>query len=122
MIVVHGVNIALTKKKVIYALPILFGIGLPFAKKVCKELGFAPNMRLDQLSEVEQLELTAKLKSDYRLETNLRELVKGYVQRYIDCGCIRGLRHKNRLPVRGQRTHSNGKTPRRVVMGLAVKR
>ncbi len=121
MLVIHGVTIS-SEKKVVYALPILFGIGLPAAKQICKELGFAPELTLPQLTDIQQLELTKKIKAEYRLENNLREEIKGNIQRYMTNGSIRGFRHKNRLPVRGQRTHSNGKTPRRVIMGIAVKR
>ena len=120
MLIIFGVTIP-KEKRVIYALPILYGIGVSAAKQICKDLGLAPGLKVSDLTEEQQYEITKKVKEEYRLENNLREEVKGNVQRYITNGSIRGFRHRNKLPVRGQRTQSNAKTPRRVIMGIAVK-
>ncbi len=120
MLVIFGVTVP-KQKRVIYALPILYGIGLSAAKQICKELGWAPKLKVSDLTEQQEFELTKKVKEGYRLENNLREEVKGNIQRYITNGSIRGFRHRNKLPVRGQRTQSNAKTPRRVIMGMAVR-
>ena len=120
MLVIFGVNLS-KEKKVIYSLTQLYGIGLTTAKKICCELGISPNLKVYELTEFQQFQIMRKIKEEYILENNLREQVKGDVQRYISNGCIRGFRHKHKLPVRGQRTHSNGKTPRRVIMGIAIR-
>lgn len=120
MLIIFGVTIP-KQKRVIYALPILYGIGLSAAKQICKELGLASGLKVSDLTEEQQYEITRKVKEEYRLENNLREEVKGNVQRYVTNGSIRGFRHRNKLPVRGQRTQSNAKTPRRVIMGMAVR-
>ena len=109
------------EKKVEFALPMLFGIGKTSAVKICRELGLAPSLKIADLTEEQQFEIAKKVKEEYRLESNLREEIKGNIQRYISNGSIRGFRHRNRLPVRGQRTQSNAKTPRRVIMGIAVR-
>lgn len=120
MLIIFGVTIP-KEKRVTYALPILYGIGTSAAKQICNDLGFAPGLKVADLTEEQQYELTKKVKEEFRLENNLREEVKGNIQRYITNGSIRGFRHRNKLPVRGQRTQSNAKTPRRVVMGMAVR-
>lgn len=120
MLVIFGVVLP-KEKKVEYALPLLYGIGPKSSKKICQELGFAPNLKVADLTEEQQFEIAKKVKEEYRLESNLREEVKGNIQRYISNGSIRGFRHRNKLPVRGQRTQSNAKTPRRVIMGMALK-
>jgi small subunit ribosomal protein S13 len=120
MLVIFGVTLP-KDKKIEYALPLLYGIGPASANKICCELGFAPNLKVSDLTEEQQFEIAKKVKEEYRLESNLREEVKGNIQRYITNGSIRGFRHRNKLPVRGQRTQSNSRTPRRVIMGMALK-
>jgi len=120
MLVIFGVTLP-KDKKIKYALPLLYGIGSASANKICLELGYAPNLKVSDLTEEQQFEIAKKVKEEYRLESNLREEIKGNIQRYITNGSIRGFRHRNKLPVRGQRTQSNAKTPRRVIMGVALK-
>lgn len=109
------------EKKVELALPLLFGIGKASGIKICRELGFAPKLKVANLTADQELAILKKMREEYRLESNLREEIKGNIQHYISNGSIRGFRHRNKLPVRGQRTQSNGKTPRRVIMGIASK-
>ena len=120
MLIIFGVSLP-EHKKVKYALPTLFGIGLHSAYRICMELGYSPNLTIKDLSVSQQFEITKKIKEEYRIELHLKEEIKANVQKYISNGSIRGFRHKNKLPVRGQRTQSNGKTPRRIVMGLPVR-
>jgi small subunit ribosomal protein S13 len=120
MLVIFGV-IMPKEKKIEFALPLLFGIGKISATRICRELGLAPNLKVADLTEEQQFYIAKKVKEEYRLESNLREEIKGNIQRYISNGSIRGFRHRNKLPVRGQRTQSNAKTPRRVIMGIAFK-
>lgn len=120
MLVIHGVTID-QNKQVRYALPELFGIGVSLSFKICRELAIPNKLKVKDLTGRLQSELVKKIKDNYILETNLREEIKGNIERYVSNGSIRGFRHKNRLPVRGQRTHSNGGTPRRVIMGFPKK-
>jgi small subunit ribosomal protein S13 len=121
MLLIFGV-ILKKNQKIKYALPKLYGIGINSTCKIMKELGFAPELKIKDLTEEQQFKIIVKVKEEYRLENHLREEIKGNIQRYISNGSIRGFRHKNKLPVRGQRTHSNGKTPKRVVMGMVIKK
>lgn len=120
MLVIFGVVLP-KEKKVQHALTLLYGIGAKSAYQICCELGFAANLKVADLTEDQQFEIAKKVKEEYRIENNLREEIRGNVQRYISNGSIRGFRHRNKLPVRGQRTQTNAKTPRRVVMGIALK-
>jgi small subunit ribosomal protein S13 len=117
MLLIFGVTLP-RNKKVIYALTKLYGIGLYSSIKICKELSLAPELKVKDLILEQQYNIAKKVKEEYRLEDNLREQIKANVRRYITNGSIRGFRHKNKLPVRGQRTHANGKTPRRVLQGI----
>ena len=121
MLVIFGINL-IKNKKVVFALPQLYGIGLAMSKKICSELGLAPNLKVSELTLNQQFEIAKKIKEDFRIENNLRQVVKSDISRYVSNGSFRGFRHKNQLPVRGQRTHSNGRTPKKMWMGMFVKR
>lgn len=111
-LVIFGVTLS-RDKKVIYALPQLYGIGLTRSKQICQELGLAPQLTIKELTEVQQFAIAKKIKEDFIVEGNLEEQLKQDLQRYQSNGSFRGYRLRNGLPVRGQRTHSNGKTARR---------
>lgn len=113
MLVIFGVSLA-RNKKLIYALPQLYGIGLQKSQKICAELGYSFELRVKNLTEEQKFEIAKKIKEEYMLEGNLKEEIKSNIQRYMSNGSIRGFRHKNKLPVRGQRTKTNAKTARRV--------
>ena len=112
MLVIFGINF-LKDKKILYALPRLFGIGMKNSAQICAELGFTTNLCIKDLTENQEFKLAKKIKDEYRLEGNLREDVQKNIQHYISLGNIRGFRHRNLLPVRGQRTHTNAKTVKR---------
>lgn len=121
MLVIFGVTLA-KDKRLIYSLTELYGIGFLTSKQICAELGLSPVLKVSELTESQQFALSKKIKEEFRIEENLRDLVKGNIQRMITNGSVRGFRHRNRLPVRGQRTHTNAKTSRRVVLGMALSR
>jgi small subunit ribosomal protein S13 len=120
MLLIFGVTLD-KEKKIIYALPKLYGVGRPASIRICKELGLSLRLKIKQLTNEQQYYLSKKVKEEYRLEDSLREQIKSDVRRYMSNGSIRGFRHRYNLPVRGQRTQSNGRTPRRVIHGISMK-
>lgn len=112
MLVVFGVTLP-REKKVLFALPELYGIGFSRSRQICNELGLPPYLRVADLTDAQQFEIAKKLKEEFVLEGTLRESIKANFQRYMTNGSVRGFRHRNYLPVRGQRTHTNAKTARR---------
>lgn len=105
-------------KKIEYALPYIYGIGLSSARKILAQCGIDPNTRVRQLTEGEISRLREVIDRDYRVEGELRREVQQNIRRLIEIGCYRGLRHRRGLPVRGQRTRTNARTrkgPRRTV-------
>lgn len=111
-LVIFGVVFS-QNKKVIYALPQLYGIGQSSAYLLCQQLGIAPQQTIKELTEKQQYALTKKIKDDFIVEGNLQEQQKQAIQFYLKNGSVRGQRLRNGLPVRGQRTHSNSKTASR---------
>ncbi len=102
-----------SNKTVLHALPLLFGLGFSRSREICRTLGFPPALRVAELTAVQEAALARLLKDQYTVAGKLEEQQKLDVQRYRANGSQHGYRLRTGLPVRGQRTHSNGKTARR---------
>ena len=101
------------QKKIVYSLSILYGIGVPCAKKICRNLGLLPTLKVKDLTSSQQYDLVKIIKDNYIVENQLKEKLIVTRQFYQTNGSIRGYRLRNGLPVNGQRTHTNGKTARK---------
>ncbi len=107
-------------KRVEIGLTYIFGIGLPTSQKILRTTGVSPDTRVKDLTEDEAQRLRAEIENTYMVEGDLRREVAMNIKRLIEIGCYRGQRHKQGLPVRGQRTKTNARTrkgPRRTVAG-----
>jgi small subunit ribosomal protein S13 len=71
--------------------------------------GVDPNTKVMDLTEQEVSALRKEVES-YTVEGDLRRQVRANIQRLIDIGCYRGIRHRVGLPVRGQKTRANART------------
>ena len=114
---IAGVDIP-REKRVEIALTYIFGIGVPSSRKILAVTGVDPNARVKDLSEADVQKLRREIEDHYHVEGDLRREVSMNIKRLIDIGCYRGLRHKQGLPVRGQKTKTNARTrkgPRRTV-------
>lgn len=109
---VFGIRLNVNKP-VRIALLKLYGIGHKRADEICNYLGYPPNMQIKNLSEEEQDAFAVYLKKNYLIEDNLRKLIREDLNHYLKNSSLRGIRHKNGLPVRGQRTCSNGRTKKK---------
>jgi small subunit ribosomal protein S13 len=98
------------KKKIEYALPYIYGIGLTLSRKILKDTGIDPNKRVYELTEEEISILNKEIANNYVVEGELRKIVQLNIKELMDLGCYRGLRHRRGLPVRGQRTKTNART------------
>lgn len=97
-------------RKVEYALPVIFGIGLTSARKILQATGVDPNKRVRDLTEEEVAKLRAVIENNYTIEGDLRREQQMNIRRLIEIGCYRGMRHRRGLPVHGQRTRTNART------------
>jgi small subunit ribosomal protein S13 len=97
-------------RKVEYALPVIFGIGLSSARKILQATGVDPNKRVRDLTEEEVAKLRAEIETNYTIEGDLRREQQMNIRRLIEIGCYRGIRHRRGLPVHGQRTRTNART------------
>ena len=119
---IAGVNIPKDKRFVI-ALTYIFGIGHTTADQICKKLKINLSLRTNQVSESKIEAVRALLEKEYPvLEGDLRRQKSADVKRLIDLGCYKGIRHVKRLPVRGQRTHTNARTRKGKAVAIAGKK
>lgn len=106
-----GVNIP-DNKKVEVALSYIYGIGPNAANKILSEAKVDLNKRAKELGPEEVNKIQAIIERDYKVEGELRRLVKQNINRLVEIKAYRGSRHARRLPVRGQRTRTNSRTVR----------
>jgi small subunit ribosomal protein S13 len=104
------------QKLVRIGLNIIYGIGPSSAKAICDKYNLNDRVRFKDLNEKQKTFLAQEL-SNLKLESQLRKQKKDNIKKLIDIKSYRGLRHKLGLPVRGQRTHSNGRTFKRLSKG-----
>jgi len=112
------------KKKILYALPHIYGIGLYSARKILAAAGVDPNRRTKELSDDEIASIRKEIEGGFKVEGELRAEVSSNIKHYIEIGAYRGDRHRRRLPVRGQRTRTNARTrkgPRKTSGVIKVK-
>ena len=102
-----GINIP-DGKPVAVALTAIHGMGRSKASQLCDELGIGVQCRARELTKVEWVRISKWIEAHGPIEGYLRREVRQNVQRFMEIGCYRGLRHSAGLPCRGQRTHSNG--------------
>ncbi len=114
---IAGVNIP-REKRIEVGLTYIFGIGRTTANKVLDEADIKRDTYVRDLTEEEVGRLRDIVEKNLVVEGDLRRVRSNHVKRLMDIGCYRGLRHRRGLPVRGQRTKTNGRTrkgPRRTV-------
>ena len=98
----------------------LVGIGPTRALEVCEKARVDPQRRARELNDDEIARIAGILDREYTVEGPLRREVQQNIQRLQHIGCLRGMRHRRHLPVRGQRTRTNARTrkgPRKTVAG-----
>ena len=100
-------------KRIAYALTYIHGIGLTSAKKIIEIANISSETRTNDLTTEETVALRQALEdSDLKFEGDLRRFNGLNIKRLNEINCHRGKRHRNNLPVRGQRTRTNARTRR----------
>ncbi|MBC7276958.1 30S ribosomal protein S13 [Nocardioides sp.] len=108
-------------KRVEIALTYVYGIGRTTSQKLLEATGVNPNTRVHALAEDELVKLRDEIEAQgIQTEGDLRREVQADIRRKIEIGSYQGRRHRQGLPVRGQRTKTNARTrkgPKRTVAG-----
>lgn len=111
MIRIAGVNIP-DEKRIEIALTYIYGVGRTTSQKVLQSTGVDPDTRTKDVSDADANKLREEIETKYRVEGELKHIVKTNIRRLREIGCYRGTRHTKGLPVRGQRTKTNNRTVR----------
>ena len=118
---ISGVNIP-TNKRIHIALTYIFGIGPKIAGDICSEATIDTTKRVNQLNDDEVNKIREIIETKHSVEGDLRRKISMDIKRLTDLGCYRGLRHRKKLPVRGQRTHTNARTRKGKAVAIAGKK
>ena len=107
------------EKRIEIGLTYIYGIGRTSANKVLEEAGVNPDTRVKDLTDDEVKKIaTALVDLQLVLEGDLRRERAMNIKRLQEIGCYRGMRHRKKLPCRGQKTKTNARTckgPRKTV-------
>ena len=118
---ISGVNIP-ANKKIQVALTYIFGIGPKIANDICQHATIDITKRVNQLNDDEVNKIRELVESKYIVEGDLRRKISMNIKRLTDLGCYKGLRHRKKLPVHGQRTHTNARTRKGKAVAIAGKK
>ena len=119
---IAGIDIP-AKKRIIIALTYIYGIGRETAQEILTKAQIDPNLRADALDDAQVSKIREVIESGFRVEGDRRKEVSMNIKRLIDLGAYRGIRHRTKLPVRGQRTHTNARTRKgKVKVAIAGKK
>ena len=106
---IAGIDLPKNKRGVI-GLTYIYGIGRSLASEILAKAGIDENKKVQDWTDDEQNALRTIINDEYKVEGALRSEVQMNIKRLMEIGCYRGRRHKNGLPVRGQRTKTNART------------
>ena len=116
---IAGVNIPNHQHTVI-GLTAIYGIGRPRAEDICAKTGVLTTKKVKDLDDSELEKLRDEI-AKFVVEGDLRREISERMKRVLELSCYRGLRHRNGLPCRGQRTRTNARTrkgPRKAAQSL----
>ncbi|MCL4125274.1 UNVERIFIED_CONTAM: hypothetical protein GTU68_056334 [Idotea baltica] len=97
-------------KQVLYGLTAIYGVGVTVSKEVLAKAKVEESVKTDDLTDEQISNIRAVLEGEFKVEGDLRRETQMNLKRLMDLGCYRGLRHRRKLPSRGQRTKTNART------------
>lgn len=106
---IAGVDIP-NNKRIGTSLTYIYGIGPYRATEICQKASIDPEIKTRDLTEEQTRAIIGILDKEYQVEGTLRTETAMNLQRLMDIGCYRGLRHRRKLPCRGQNTKNNART------------
>lgn len=118
-------NVTIPSEKQIHiALTYIYGIGPKTSKEILESAKIEPTVRTKQLTDDELSRIQGIIDAKLLVEGDLQRVVSSNIKRLKDINAYRGIRHKNNLPTRGQRTRTNARTRRgkKVTVGGTAKK
>ncbi len=99
-------------KKTSLALSKIYGIGKTLSLKICNEINLSENVKFNQLSQAQIEKISQLINENFYFGNELKQILHKQKKRLIRISSYRGFRHKQKLPSRGQRTHTNANNAR----------
>ncbi|MFZ9700473.1 MAG: 30S ribosomal protein S13 [Flavobacteriales bacterium] len=106
---ISGIDLPRNKRGEI-GLTYIYGIGRKSAQRILTSAGINLDKKVQDWSDDELGAIRNIINADFKVEGALRSEVQLNIKRLMDIGCYRGIRHRNGLPVRGQKTKNNCRT------------
>ena len=107
---IKGVDIP-NEKRIEISLTYIHGIGRQLSKRILKAANIDLDKKAKDLSDEELASIRTEI-DKYQVEGDLRREVKMNIKTKMEINSYQGIRHKKKLPVRGQRTNRNAITAR----------
>lgn len=111
MVRIAGIDLPATKR-IEYALTKIYGIGLVSSNEILERTAIDINTRTKDLTDEQVASIREVLEASYLVESDLKRKVSLNIKRLSEINCTRGRRHREQLPVRGQRTRTNARARR----------
>ena len=105
---IAGIDLPKNKRGVI-GLTYIFGIGKSRAKEILGRAQVNEDTKVSEWND-DEISRIREVLASYKIEGELRSEVQLNIKRLMDIGCYRGIRHRNGLPLRGQKTKNNSRT------------
>ncbi|MGP1478540.1 MAG: 30S ribosomal protein S13 [Capnocytophaga sp.] len=105
---IAGIDLPKNKRGVI-GLTYIFGIGKSRAKEILSRAQVNEDTKVNQWND-DEISRIREVVASYKIEGELRSEIQLNIKRLMDIGCYRGIRHRNGLPLRGQKTKNNSRT------------
>lgn len=109
-------------KRIEYALTKIYGIGIISSQNILAKANIDANIRTNDLQDSDVSKIREILEAEYLVETDLKRKVNQNIKRLSEINCVRGRRHRENLPMRGQRTRTNARTRRGAKKTIAGKK
>nr|YP_001165365.1 ribosomal protein S13 [Phytophthora ramorum]ABG54116.1 ribosomal protein S13 [Phytophthora ramorum]ACD46632.1 ribosomal protein S13 [Phytophthora ramorum] len=109
-------------KSILYSLTILYGINEYQSNKICKNIGINPQITLNKLKNNHVNRLINYINKNLKVEQLLKKSKTERITELVEIKSNRGIRQSQGLPVRGQRTHTNAKTSKKLKQIFIKKR
>lgn len=102
------------KKKIIYSLTSIYGLEKNQGLRICYQLNLNPKLKWEKLTKNEQIEIIDFIERNFVVGEKKKKENNQQIKLLQQNGSYRGFRHRNALPVNGQRTHSNARSYKRL--------
>ncbi|WP_185872582.1 30S ribosomal protein S13 [Blattabacterium cuenoti] len=109
MVRISGIDIPKTKRGVI-GLTYVYGINKSLSEQILNSIGIDKNIKVKNWSDKDVINIRKYISNNLKIEGELKSEIKLSIKRLMDIGCYRGIRHRKKLPLRGQKTKNNCRT------------